>query len=228
MSTTVSAQFLLEGAVYALEQCGLLLREANVLYQNGSYASAVALAAFAREELGRWTILLDLRRKILRGHHLTIRQLQKACENHVRKQIAGMKSITLRGDRDSGVGKVLHARMMAAPGSAEWKAAQQQIDQIDQQKMKREPDERHKLRTSALYVDAKSAEKWNRPAKEISAMLAHNFIADAVNDYSIQYGQWYTKLDFVKSADPELHDALLQWTDRPELTPPEHPRWPET
>jgi AbiV family abortive infection protein len=102
-----------------------------------------------------------------------------------------MKSITMRGDRSSEVGKVLHARMTATPGSAEWKAAQEQIDKLDQQKKEREPGERHQLRMSALYVDATSAGEWKRPAKEISAMAAYEFIADAVNDYSIQYGQWY-------------------------------------
>jgi hypothetical protein len=56
---SVSPQYLLEGAVYALEQCGLLLRDANLLYRNGSYSSAVAVALFATEELGRWSILLD-------------------------------------------------------------------------------------------------------------------------------------------------------------------------
>jgi AbiV family abortive infection protein len=64
---SVSPQYLLEGAAYALEQCGLLLRDANLLYRSGSYASAVALAAFAREELGRWKILRDLRKKVLHG-----------------------------------------------------------------------------------------------------------------------------------------------------------------
>jgi len=49
MAAAVTAQYLLKGAVYALEQCGLLLRDANLLYQNGSHASAVALAAFAEK-----------------------------------------------------------------------------------------------------------------------------------------------------------------------------------
>jgi len=65
MPTSVTPQYLLEGAAYALEQCGLLLRDANLLYRSGSYGSAVALAAFAREELGRWRILLELRKKLL-------------------------------------------------------------------------------------------------------------------------------------------------------------------
>jgi hypothetical protein len=51
MSAFVSPKYLLEGAVYALEQCGLPLRDANQLFRNCSYANAVALAAFAREEL---------------------------------------------------------------------------------------------------------------------------------------------------------------------------------
>lgn len=36
----VSAQFLLEGAVYALEQAGRLLHDAHLLYKNERYASS--------------------------------------------------------------------------------------------------------------------------------------------------------------------------------------------
>jgi AbiV family abortive infection protein len=57
MPQPVSAGYLLHGAAYALEQCGLLLRDANILYRNGSYASVIVLAGFAREELGRFTTL---------------------------------------------------------------------------------------------------------------------------------------------------------------------------
>lgn len=63
---SVTSQFILQGAAYALEQCGLL-RDANILYRNGSYASAVVLTAFAREELGRYRILLDLWRRASAG-----------------------------------------------------------------------------------------------------------------------------------------------------------------
>jgi hypothetical protein len=48
-------QYILQGAAYALEQCGLLLRDANLLYRNDVHANAVVLTAFAREELGRST-----------------------------------------------------------------------------------------------------------------------------------------------------------------------------
>jgi hypothetical protein len=44
MSTPVSTQYLLEGAVYSIEHCGQLLRDAILLYRNDSYATAVAVA----------------------------------------------------------------------------------------------------------------------------------------------------------------------------------------
>jgi hypothetical protein len=45
---SVTADFLLKGFALALEQCGLLLRDAVLLYENGSYANAVVLGAFAQ------------------------------------------------------------------------------------------------------------------------------------------------------------------------------------
>jgi AbiV family abortive infection protein len=197
------------------------------LYRNSSYGSAVALAAFAREELGRWTILIELRRKVVAGEHFKMEQIQDACADHVRKQGAGMKSITTRADRTTGLGKVLTTRMTAPNGSAEQKAAREQIDRLDQLKKRREPDERHKLRMSALYVDPTSDGQWSRPTEEISAMRAHDFISDAANDYSIQQDRWYTNLALVKDDDPELHDALQKWSDRPRLPAPEWPPWPK-
>jgi AbiV family abortive infection protein len=220
---TMDDAYLLEGAVYALEQCGLLLRDANLLYREGSYASAVALASFAREELGRWRILLDLRRKVLDGKHLTIKEIQTHCSDHVRRQRAGMTSITMSTNRDTGLGKLLQTRMEATPGSKEWKAAHEQLEELNKQKKKRVPDERHRERMSALYVDAVSVGRWNRPAKKISQEHAREFLQGAVNDYSLQYSQRYTELEIVKSLDPDLFQALVQWSDRPALPPPEWP-----
>src|SRR5262249_36966893 len=97
MPASVSPRYLLEGAAYALEQCGLLLRDANLLYRSSSYASAVALAAFAQEELGRWKMLHELRRKVLGGDSVTIKQIQTRCGDHVRKQEAGVMSVGVVG-----------------------------------------------------------------------------------------------------------------------------------
>jgi AbiV family abortive infection protein len=222
--SSVSPRYLLEGAVYALEQCGLLLRDANLLYQNGSHANVIVQAAFAQEELGRWKMLLGLRKKVIDGAHVTIKDIQSHCGDHVRKQEAGMMSMTMRTDRDSGLGRLLQARTNGVPGSRERKALDEQIAKLDQQRKGRIPSDRHNRRESALYVDAISADRWNRPSKEFGQTTALAVLTDAVNDYAIQYDQGYTNLDTaVKHDDPELFEALNQWKDRPELP---RPKWP--
>jgi AbiV family abortive infection protein len=225
MPATVTPEYLLEGAAYALEHCGLLLRDANLLYQNGSYASAVALAAFAQEELGRWKMLLDLRRKVLRGDRLTVEQIRTRCGDHVRKQEAGQMSTVMRTDKDSGLGKLLQSRASAKPGSKEWKAADEEIKRLDRQKTKRAPGDRHKQRMDALYVDPVSPDGWNRPINEISQTSAFGRLQDVGNDYSLQYER-YTNPQLHKPDDPELYTALEEWTNRPTLASPERPLLP--
>jgi AbiV family abortive infection protein len=220
MPTSVSPRYLLEGAVYALEQCGLLLRDANVLYRNGSYSSAVAVALFAQEELGRWSILLDLRRKVLDGDNVTVKDIQASCGNHVRKQEAGMMSFTMRVVTDPG--GLLDTYLNVRQGSEEWNTAREQLEQARQTV----PVGRHKQRMSALYVDAVSAGRWRRPTREISLITAYVYLQGAANDYS---GQWdrCANPSVHKPDDPELYTALENWPARPILLPrPERPSLP--
>jgi AbiV family abortive infection protein len=118
MTTAVTERFLLEGAAYALEQCGRLLVAANRVNKASDWATAKALALSAWEELGRSTILLDLRREVLAGKVYSAQQVNEACEDHVRKQKAGMKSIVMRAEGGSGLDKLLRARMSAKPGTS--------------------------------------------------------------------------------------------------------------
>jgi AbiV family abortive infection protein len=209
MSGSITAQSLLHGAVYSLEQCGQLLGDAKLLYENGSCATALAVAAFAREDLGRWRILLKLRKRVLAGESLTVEDVKNAYEDHVRKQEAGMTSLTILADNDSGVGRLLQSRMKAPLGSKERQEADQQLKKIDHRKSKRTPDDRHRLRMKALYVDILSQEQWNRPTQEISRLAAYEFLAEAMNDYRLQRSQRYMDLPLVKALDPELHDTRL-------------------
>jgi AbiV family abortive infection protein len=221
LKKSVSPQYLQEGAVYALEQCGLLLRDANLLYRNGSYASAVALAAFAREELGRYGILLELRKKVLDGGHLTIKEIQDRCRDHVTKQEAGMLSFVMRVT-DAPLGGLLSTYLSVRHGSGEWNTAREQLEQARQTV----PVERHRQRMSALYVDAVSADRWRRPTREISQITAYAYLQDAANDYSGQYDR-YTNPSIYKPDDPELYTALENWPGRPILLPsPERPSLP--
>jgi AbiV family abortive infection protein len=223
MPVSVSPQYLLEGAVYALEQCGLLLRDANLLYRNGSYASAVAVALFAREELGRYRILLELRKKVLDGDSVTIKKIQDRCRNHEAKQEAGMLSFVMRVT-DTELGGLLGIYLRSIKeGTDEWKTAKEQLEQA----RRKVPVERHNQRMSALYVDAVSPDRWNRPTSEISQITAHAYLQDAANDYS---GQWdrYANPEIAKPDDPELYNALENWSGRPITLPfPERPSIPD-
>jgi AbiV family abortive infection protein len=219
---SVTTEYLLEGAVYALDQCGLLLRDANLLYRKGSYASAVAVALFAREELGRYRILLELRKKVLDGDSLTIKKIQDRCRDHVTKQKHGMLSFVVRVDTDTELGGLLGTYLTVKQGSEEWKAAREQLEQAQ----RTVPVERHNQRMSALYIDAVAPDRWNRPTSEISLITAHAYLQDAANDYS---GEWdrYTNPSIYKPDDPELYTALENWPGRPITLPsPERPSLP--
>jgi AbiV family abortive infection protein len=93
----------------------LLLRDAVLLYKNKSYSNAVVLAAFAREELGRSQILLGLWRQRIGGALVTIGDIENTCDNHVEKQKAGTLSMTMRADRNTGLGKTLTDRTTPPP-----------------------------------------------------------------------------------------------------------------
>ena len=226
MSGLVTAQSLLHGAVYSLEQCGLLLRDARILYNNGSYATALAVTAFAREELGRWKILLELRRQVVADSRLSVKDVKTACDNHVNKLRKGMTSLIQRENNNSEYGKLLRDRANASPGSKERQELDKRVNKIDQQRLRRTPDDRHQQRMAALYVGISSEGQWNRPVRQISQTTAHDFLVDATNDYELQRSQRYVVLEFVKHFDPDLHDALVQWSDRPELLHVEAPSYP--
>jgi len=219
----------MRGAAYALEQCGILLRDANVLYRHGSYASAVVLTAFAREELGRYIILLELWRRASAGEAVEVKQIQETCDDHVAKQRAGMLSTTMRADTASRLGELLQVRMKNHPQSEAWKKADAELKRIDEMKKKRTPGDRHEKRVAALYVEPLSETNWNRPAVT-TATTAHDSMQEAVNDYAGRYQQGYiTSADsMLKHVDLELYNALEQWTDRPALQPPEWPNYPSS
>jgi AbiV family abortive infection protein len=221
-SGRVTAQSLLRGAAFSLEQCGLLLGDAKLLYESGSYATAVTVASFAREELGRWHMLHKLRKRVLdEGKSLTIKAVRDACDNHVRKQEAGMAGVILRANKDSGVAKRLQRHGKASPGSEERKEADKQVDEIVRRKSEHTPEHRHRLRMKALYVDIISGEQCNQPAREISQAAACECLGDARDAYEVQR-QRYMDLS------PELHDALVQWAGRPELRQVQAPSCPAT
>jgi AbiV family abortive infection protein len=150
----------------------------------------VALAAFAREELGRSQTLLKFWRSKLGGETVTIEQIDAACTDHVEKQRAGMLSTVMTADRDSELGRLLNVRLNNSPQSEERKDADAELKKIDKVKAKRTPSDRHEKRMASLYVEPKSSDDWNRPG-DLSAETAFNFLQDAINDYAGRHNQSY-------------------------------------
>jgi AbiV family abortive infection protein len=223
----VTPQFILEGAVYSLEQSGLLLRDATILYKNGAYASAIMLAMFAQEGIGQFNVLVDLWRKARAGEQFTVDQIRDACKDHMTKQEAGMVSLTLRADRGSGVDKILRARIENPPQSPEWKQAGAELEKLDKAKTKRTPTDRHDKRVAALYVDPITDNRWNRPTLKFSAAEADALLQEVVNDYSGRYHNCYLapggSNENLKLDQRDLHDAFEKWSGRPTLEPPPMP-----
>jgi len=181
------------------------------LHQKRSYASAVVMAAFGREELGRFRILRDLRQDVFNGSTVTSEQITAACKDHIAKQGEGMFSSTLTADRNTAVGKLLMARMTNHPHSQAWKDADAQLNSVIDRKDERTPNDRHLMRMKALYVEPKSSVGWNRPA-DVTEAEARHFLMEAINDYSGPYN------------NPDVRGLLEQLTDGPELP---SPVWPD-
>jgi|GEM_PF-1169257 AbiV family abortive infection protein len=219
---SVSADYLVRGVVYALEQCGRLLGDAKALYNIGSYGTAVAVAAFAREELGRSKILLKLWGKAIGGDTVTVGDIEKKCRNHVEKQRWAVLSTTIMGDSNSGPGKLVNTKLRADIHSEEWKAADEQLKEIDKKQRKRAPDERHELRLQGLYVDPDvSGEEWRLP-KDMGEEQANRFLTEAASDYAVACQKVEPQLHVID--DARFYEALANWPECPTL-PPTPPAW---
>jgi AbiV family abortive infection protein len=203
------------------------VRDAVLFYEKQSCANAVVLCAFAREELGRSRILLDLWRNSSRASIVTIKDVEAAVKNHVEKQRAGMFSLTMRADSEGELAKILRIRRTESPQSKKWQDADAKLKTIDAEMAERTPRDRHAERMSALYVEPKSTTEWNRPADK-SVKEAYEFLVDAINDYRARYQSWYfgSPADLLQHNDPELYSAFKRMSDRPTLPVPIDPSWP--
>ncbi len=219
-NTPVIAQFLVEGAIYSLEQSGVLLRDSVTLYKVGSHGSAVVLAAFGREELGRYIILKDLHRGVVRdGKEVTRDDIAAACEDHVTKQERGRLSTVQRAMRGSGLGELMHKTLVSPPQSNDYRDAHMQLEDVRQRQEKRIPGDRHQARMDSLYVEPRYT-GWNRPI-ETSSEEASTFLIDFGNDYAVQRDKIESGL--IEYDQPEFAGTLKQWAERPHLPVPVWP-----
>ncbi len=204
---------LLQGAVYATEQAGLFLQDAMALYRKGRYSSALALAVFCREELGRAQILFELRREALVSGPVNRDHVIEECTDHIEKLRRGKGGTTLQWGpehRDKFKGLFMN------PRSEEYKKAHALADELIQMKRKREPREAHEARLRALYVEPSESGGWSRPC-EFTEKECEQFLGDVANDYALRCDQ------LQHNSDEELERAIAQWKDRPHPPRPIRP-----
>ena len=137
-SFSITADFLMRGAHYALEQCGLLLHDAVAMYQRGSYATAIVLAAFGREELGKACELRAMRREAIDGASFTTKDIIKRCGgNHARKQELGQTSFVYgSGENDMPELDEVNATILKShPHSKEFQKAYARSREIIDERM---------------------------------------------------------------------------------------------
>ncbi len=205
----VTTRYLVQGAWYALEQAGLLLRDAVLLYQQKRFPGAVGLALLSREELGKARILL---RFIELGRtDLTLKALRDELEKHELKQRAGVVSVTVKVDE-----RLFLAGMLQDPQDEESRAAKKEVDDLADQISKRLPNQRIELRERAFYVDPGEHE-WTRPVS-LSEDEATRVIWEANYDYAVFSGLVKNSTEF-----KWLRELLGTWPERPELPAPSLP-----
>lgn len=209
-------RLLLEGAVYALDNCGALLRDAFTLYHRGSYASAIVITMFAREELGKYRILREEFDKVAAGGTLQPADLANkkgSLFSHIEKQEQAVLSIVQRADRDSPLGKLMRARMDNPPGSPEWVKADKELAVITEAQRKEIPKKRHNRRMGALYVGLDETQTgWIRP-QEVTREEAEQEVYHAVGDYN----NALSRLEMDPPAGKAFLEAFNAWVDRPKV-----------
>jgi AbiV family abortive infection protein len=219
---TVSPDLLLHRAWYALEQCGLLLCHAVVLYEEEGYPTAASLALLAHEELGKFKILLDLWRSALKGQPPTVDDVPSACEVHEQKQRKGQGGVSIYVQGGTKFAELVQkAQDRTNPDHAK---ARREFDRIIMKKLKSQPDQRAKLREQGFYVDLdETGTDWRLP-RDIGRECAYRCIDEALGDYFTILNNF--SIEILKYEEPQLESALAGWSEKPELTEPKRPAFP--
>jgi AbiV family abortive infection protein len=213
----VPQDVLLLGALYALEQCGLLLNDAAALAERRRYPTAAGIALLAREEMGKHRMLLDLWRKSVGGAAITRKEVNTGLDNHKSKQDRANMSLFYRGTRGDQIDQLVQARQNATPGTDDWRTADERLRRINKRRWQRQPGDRVNRRILAFYVDLGPG-GWLRPAT-LTPQVCADDVTDGLNDYRL------AKLRVEEAAevhnDIELADAVRALVGRPTL--PEAP-----
>lgn len=203
-----------KGALYALANAGRLIQDAIVLFRDRRYPSAVTLAVYSREELGRARILLDLAASLAPDQALAPQDVRDACDEHVEKLRKGQAGTVLRFDHGPPKGL---SSLAVNPGHPQHRAARAFIDGAVRAKRRRDADDAHQLRLHSLYVEPDESGSWNRPS-DISPLAAYNILNDVAGDYSQRWDEAVSHAllgPLLASTDHTVHLPEPSFPDRP-------------
>ena len=209
-------RLLLEGAVYALDNCGACSRRLRPappgllrLRDHDDHvrprgAGEVPHPPEGNRESGRRATLqpADLASK------------KGPLFSHIEKQEQAVLSIVQQADRDSPLGKLMRARMDNLPGSPEWVKADKELAAITEAQKKELPKQRHNRRMDALYVGLNDTQTgWVRP-QDVTQDEAQQEVYHAVGDYN----NALSRLEMDPPAGEAFLEAFHAWADRPQLS----------
>ena len=234
----VTEQTLLEGSWYAIEQAGRLMQSAVTLFDAGDASTALAIAMFGREEIGRYELLRELAAEVKAGKQISVDDVNVRCNDHEEKQRGSAAGTVLRPGRGNKLYEALSALSDSNVDSATRHRARETIDVAVNARHKRYPQERHAARMKGLYVDLEPTRKaWSRPVT-LDKEVVRAAITDAVNDY-LSACQWL-ETEFTTRAspdeEPEIHKMIAArhemitvrnaMNPKPVLLPPVFPKYP--
>lgn len=218
----VSKQLLLEGAIYALENAGALLRDAVALCDRGSFASAVVLTMFGREELSKYRMLREKFEEVAGGATVPVKELTSSkggLRDHDEKQKKGVLSVVQRGEEGSRLHQLFVALESLTVGSPEWKQARRELEEMTREQAEAYPKQRHALRINALYVDLSDDQsRWIRPIA-IERDVAYGEVGHAVGDFNNLLSRFDLKLE----EHLPFMAAYRAWVGRPHIAPVDAP-----
>jgi len=141
----VEADFIIAGVFFAARNGWELLRDARMLHNARSFASAYGLAVFCREELGKSKIWQEQWSRRRRGDRVTLDDLKLGGATNYRKKLERVGKHLSEG--------VFSGGEPPEPGSSEEAELAKRIYEINVRARQRDPEKSHIGRLHAFFVE---------------------------------------------------------------------------
>lgn len=201
----LTAEEILKGAYFAMEQAGRLLKDACLLYRQERWPSSLMLAVFSFEECGKAEILLRLALAAAKRGPIEEATVARTARSHHAMKIE-------RGRSPSNFVESVGAW----GGSENWDELDRRLVEQIEAAVKNAPTKDHQARQRAQFVDLLDG-RWVRPAE-----MARRDVSKLVLETSSEYAT--RRREFLESGDPFVAEAWKRMaTVLPALPEPEYP-----